>query len=116
MMGEEECYLLNNLVALGAGQSTGRFNMGGHFSRIMFRIYAAPLLHVEFVAPQLFHDNLAKFMANPKAAPFCVTLYQLLDRSSGDLCGMAVGKRGALGLMAMLDQDVRDAASGGEPL
>ena len=116
MMGEEESYLISNLVSLGAGQTVGRFHMGGHWARVMFRIYAAPRLHVEFSAPQIFQENLTEFVEHTKAERFCRSLWQRLDRSSQDLCEMSVGRRGALGLIAMIDAVIRDAASGGEQL
>lgn len=116
MMGEEESYLISNLVSLGAGQTVGRFHMGGHWSRVMFRIYAAPRLHVEFSTPEVFRDNLVRFAGNPKARKFCRNLWLKLDRSSQDLCEMSVGKRGALGLLAMIDEVIRDESSGGEQL
>ena len=113
MMNPEEHYLIANLTSIASGQTVGRFSMGGHYARLMLRLYAAPALHVEFSANEQFRKNLEKFQSRGDSLEFCKTLWALLDRASRDLCGMAVSKRAALGLFAMFDPDVRDYATGG---
>lgn len=116
MMAPEEHYLIANLTAIASGQTVGRFSMGGHYARVLLRLYAAPALHVEFMANEAFKRNLEKFQARAESLEFCKTLWMLLDRAARNECGMAVGKKASLGLFAMFDSDVREYAAGGRPL
>lgn len=112
-MQPEEQYLIANLTAIASGQTRGRFAMGGHYARLMLRLYYAPPLHVEFMANPQFAKNMEKFMRWSGRDDFCETLWKLLDRSSRDLCGMDAGRKMALGLFALFDKDIREMANHG---
>ena len=112
-MQPDEAYLIANLTAIASGQTRGRFAMGGHYARVLLRLYYAPPLHVEFIANEQFGRNLEKFKAWTGMQDFCNTLWMLLDRSSRDLCGMECGRKMALGLFALFDEDIREVANGG---
>lgn len=112
-MHPDEQFLIHNLTAIASGQTKGRFAMGGHFARVMLRLYEAPPLHVEFPATTMFAAAMDKFMLWDGKPEFCSTLWRILNRSAADEFGMSVGKRAALGLFALFDKDIRDYATKG---
>lgn len=110
-MHPDEQFLIHNLTAIASGQTKGRFAMGGHFARVMLRLYEAPPLHVEFPATTMFAQSMERFMQREDKPEFCATLWKILNRSAADEFGMSVGKRAALGLFALFDQDIREYAT-----
>lgn len=102
-----EQYLLSNLVGLACGDTTGRFAMHKDHSLMLLDLYARPPLYVEFTGPRNLARRLGKFMENPERLSFCRTLMMLLLRAARGKIVLRVGRRGALGLIACLDRDLR---------
>ena len=107
-MTDEEMYLIHNLLSVASGQTRGRFSMGGHYARVLLRMYEAPVLHVQFSASEAFKRSLDKFLKSKDLIPFCTTLMQLIVRSAEDEFGLDAGRKMALGMFALLNKNVRE--------
>lgn len=111
-MTPEETYLIANLTSVASGQTRGRFSMGGHFARVFLRLIEADPLYVEFSATDDFKKSYESFKRWKGMIPFTATTYGLLERSSRDLCGLDVGRKAALGLFCLFNEDIRRHAEG----
>lgn len=113
-MSPDETYLIANLTSVASGQTRGRFCINEYWAKVFLRLIEAPPMHVQFHATEDFVKRLNKFQKRSDMKVFSAMCYELIQRAANSSCALDVGRRTALGLFCLFNEDVRKFAETGE--
>lgn len=109
-MTDEEHDVLDAVAAVASGDKSGRLTLTRDQCRCLCRMYSADPLYVQHDFPPELRVVLGRYANRRRNRQMNALLITYVYRASEDMVVLHVGRKMALGLLALLDFDVRDAA------
>lgn len=110
-MTDEDYEVLDAIVAVANRDAPGRVTLTGAQCRCLCRMYAAhPLYTAHYDFPPELRMVLGQYANRRRNRQMNALLVTYAYRAAEDMVLLHVGRKMALGLLALLDFDVRDAA------
>lgn len=110
-MTDEDYEVLDAIVGVATRETSGRLTLTGAQCRCLCRIYAAdPLYAAGYQFPPELRVVVGNYANRRRNRQMNALLVTYIYRAAEDMVVLHVGRKMALGLLALLDFDVRDAA------
>lgn len=109
MTGEERD-VLDTLVQVANGESKGRVTLTKDQCIALMRLYEAEPLYSLFTTPPELTFLLERYRSRRRNVQMNALLITYLGRAADEIVKLHVGRRMALGLLAMIDLEVRQRA------
>lgn len=109
-MTQDERDVLDTLVQVANGESKGRVTLTRDQCISLMRLYEAEPLYSLFTTPPELGVILERYRSRRRNVQMNALLITYVGRAVDELVKLNVGRRMALGLLAMIDLEVRQRA------